>query len=79
MVHRDTTCIYLRASVEQLLKNLEGESEHRPLLASGGLRKRIEELMDLRRETYERTAHIIIDTDGKGIGQIAEEIISALG
>ena len=79
MVHKDTTCVYLRASVDQLLKNLEGESEHRPMLASGDLRGRIEELMALRSGTYERTAHIIIDTDAKGIGQIAGEIVSALG
>ena len=39
------------------------------------LRKRILELMSLRAETYQRTAHITIETDGKSIDEIANEII----
>ena len=39
------------------------------------LRKRILDLMSLRAETYERTAHRIIDTDGHSIDDIAAEII----
>ena len=39
------------------------------------LRNRILELMSLRSATYERTAHHIIDTDGKSIEDIAAEII----
>ncbi|MBQ3246076.1 MAG: shikimate kinase [Bacteroidales bacterium] len=40
------------------------------------LRQRIETLMSLRSSTYEKTAHIIIDTDGKSIDSICQEIIS---
>ena len=40
------------------------------------LRTRILELMSLRAATYERTAHIIIDTDGKTVEDIAAEIIT---
>ena len=43
---------------------------------TSALRSRILELMALRSETYERVAHLIIDTDGKSIGEIAEEIIA---
>ena len=39
---------------------------------------RITELMALRSETYEKTAHIIIDTDGKSIEAIASEILSLI-
>ena len=39
------------------------------------LRKRILELMSLRAETYQRTAHLIIETDGKSIDEIANEIM----
>ena len=41
-------------------------------------RNRIVELMGLRAETYEKTAHVVIDTDGKSIEAIASEIISIL-
>ena len=88
MVHRDTVCIYLRASVDTLIEHLEGETAGRPLLANTSVREaerrdnplleRITKLMALRSSTYERTAHIILDTDGKGIDQIAEEIVTLL-
>ncbi len=42
------------------------------------LYERITELMSQRSETYEKTAHIIIDTDGKSIEAIASEIVSIL-
>ena len=43
------------------------------------LETRIKELMAIRSATYENTAHIIIDIDGKSIEAIASEIISRLG
>ena len=39
---------------------------------------RIAELMAQRSETYEKTAHVIIDTNGKSIEAIASEIVSRL-
>ena len=73
IVHEKTVCIYLRASVETLMVHLAGEVDNRPMLA-GNLRTRIEELMSIRSATYEKTAHIMIDTDGKTIEEIAREI-----
>ena len=34
--------------------------------------------MSLRAETYERTAHHIIDTDGKTIADISSEILDII-
>ena len=76
LVHEHTLCIYLRASVETLLDHLSGEADGRPMLEGRSLRSRIEELMTLRSSTYEKTAHIIIDTDDKSIDSICQEIIS---
>ena len=78
LVCEKTVCIYLRASVETLLDHLSGEADGRPMLEGGSLRSRIEELMTLRSSTYEKTAHIIIDTDGKSIDAICQEIISTV-
>ena len=81
IVREKTLCVYLKASVETLLEHLEGEAEGRPMLRaekSGELRERIENLMTIRSATYERTAHIIIDTDGKSIDEIAMEIKEAI-
>ena len=87
IVREQTLCIYLKASVETLVKHLSaGEAEGRPMLHGGchserpegdeesALRTRIEGLMAIRSETYENTAHIVIDTDEKSVEEIATEI-----
>lgn len=83
MVHEGTFCVYLRTSLETLVERLTGEDSGRPLLSGAGpetsaLRTRIMELMDQRAATYERVAHLIVDTDGKSIGAIASEISALL-
>ena len=79
LVHGKTISIYLRASIDTLVNNLAEESEGRPMLRTSqgvSLRERIESLMSIRSRTYEETAHIIIDTDGRTIDQISSEIMS---
>ena len=78
LVKEKTTCIYLKASIETLIRHLEAEASGRPMLQGDSLRSRIEELMNIRSETYETTAHITIETDGKSIEAIAEEIFHIL-
>ena len=101
MVHEETLCIYLKASVDTLISHLEGQAAGRPLLNTAAmpsasvmsseppsvmssevetspLPKRILDLMSLRAETYERTAHHIIDTDGKTIADISSEILDII-
>ena len=78
LVKEKTTCIYLKASIGTLIRHLETEASGRPMLQGDSLRSRIEELMSIRSETYETTAHITIETDGKSIEAIAEEIFHIL-
>ncbi len=87
MVQKKTVCVYLRATSETLAKRLEGEADSRPLLTMRSLRgaeqrdnlpARIEELLSERCETYEQTAHMVIDTDGKTIEEIASEILKSI-
>ena len=78
LVKEKTTCIYLKASIETLIRHLETEAPGRPMLQGDSLRSRIEELMSIRSETYETTAHITIETDGKSIEAVAEEIFHIL-
>ena len=75
MVRENTVCVYLRASVETLVRNLDGESENRPMLSNEDpLNVRVAHLLALRSGTYEQTAQMVIDTDGKSIAEIAMEI-----
>ena len=74
LLHEKTVCIYLRASLETLLARLEGETAGRPL-ADASLADRLA----AREPIYEKTAHVVIDTDGLSPDEVADEmIISAL-
>ena len=77
IVRERTLCVYLRASVQTLTEHLEGETQGRPML-SGNVQERISELMSQRAATYEGTAHIIIDIDGKSADEVAQAIIDSL-
>ena len=88
IVHEGTICIYLKASVDTLIEHLTGETADRPMLTqqsvisgeveTSPLRTRILELISLRAATYERTAHIIIDTDGKSVEEVASMIVQTI-
>jgi shikimate kinase len=78
IVHERTVCIYLKATVDTLVKHLENESEGRPMLTGNDIRSRVTQLMDLRSSTYEKTAHITVDTDGRSVYDICLEIDSLL-
>ena len=74
LLHEKTVCIYLRATLDTLLARLEGETAGRPL-ADASLADRLAS----REPIYEKTAHVIIDTDGLSPDEVADEmIISAL-
>lgn len=54
--------VYLSASVDQLAVNVRREPDTRPLLASGGLRQRLADLLSQRQEVYEQ-AHLILPVE----------------
>lgn len=72
-------CIYLKASARTLARNLEGGLSERPLLqGSECLKGRIDGLLAERSPIYESLATHIIETDGKTIEQVGEEIMTTL-
>ena len=70
LVHENTVCIYLRATLDTLLSRLAGESAGRPL-ADASLAERLA----AREPLYEKTAHVVIDTDGLSPEDVSDEII----
>ena len=77
MVRRNSTCFYLKASIDTLVRNLETWPGNRPMLIGGdSLRSRVEELMATRGPIYEKTAHHVIKVDGDDYLAAAVEIIS---
>ena len=77
LIHENTECFYLIATVETLEKRLQGDTS-RPLLQGGDIKSVIENLMARREETYRRTAHHTVRTDGRSIKDIAQEITTLL-
>ena len=86
MVRERTFCIYLRASVDTLVKNLQNDFASRPMLGKNGgqpsdlaaLRSRVEELMSARSSIYESCASLVIDTDSLSFDEITGLIAAKL-
>lgn len=73
--------VYLKTSLEELLKRLTSEIDHRPLISH----LRSPELLEdfIRKHLFERTYYYnqserIISTDGKNAEEIASEILEKL-
>lgn len=80
LLKKNATCVYLRASIDELVRNLEIVGiENRPLLAgTSDLRQSVADLMAQRSTTYEKTADIVIDVDGLDFDTVADRIIESL-
>jgi shikimate kinase len=69
--------VYLRASVNQQLMRTR-HSSHRPLLANPDPRGTLERLMVERAPLYEGMATVSVDTDGRKVRSVVEEIVTRL-
>jgi shikimate kinase len=69
--------VYLRASVDQQLARTRRNSQ-RPLLLNPDPRGTLERLMEQRAALYEEVADVTVDTDGRKVGSVVEEILRRL-
>jgi shikimate kinase len=69
--------VYLRASVDQQLARTR-HSDHRPLLRGDDPRGTLERLMTVRAPLYEELAWLTVDTDGRRVSSVVEEIARSL-
>ena len=69
--------IYLHASVNQQLARTKHD-RNRPLLQTDNPRQRLEELMQVRDPLYREIADLVIDTDGKRVMAVVNQIIRKL-
>lgn len=66
--------IYLRTSVDQQLART-ARDRNRPLLQTDDPRARLEELMRTREPLYRDVAHHVVDTDGRRVREVVEDIL----
>lgn len=69
--------VLLVAKPETILKRVSGDN-NRPILEGKKTVADISELMERRREKYEATADIVVETDDKTIQEICKEIMKKL-
>lgn len=69
--------VLLTASPETVYERVK-DSDERPILNGNKNVEYIAELMEKRREKYEAAADIVVNTDGKTVLQICEELIKKL-
>lgn len=75
-IMKQSGCIVLlMAKPETILARVK-HSTNRPVLNGHMNVEYITELMERRRSCYEDAADVRVETDGKGIGEICEEILS---
>jgi shikimate kinase len=70
--------VYLRTTVEQQLARTR-HSEDRPLLNNDDRRGTLARLMAVRAPLYDEVAAITVDTDGRKVKTVVDQIMRALG
>ncbi|MDH4124630.1 MAG: shikimate kinase AroK [Gammaproteobacteria bacterium] len=69
--------VYLYTSVDQQVRRtLKGRQ--RPMLANGDSREILERLMSVRDPLYREIADLVVETDGRKVKAVAEEILEKM-
>jgi shikimate kinase len=78
LIKKAGTVVYLSSSVDQILRRT-AKSKTRPLLEkSNNRRKTITDILEVRDSLYKEVASVIINTNGKKLNEVIDEIIEAL-
>jgi len=78
MMKKNGLVIYLSSSVDQILRRT-AKSKTRPLLEkSKNRRKTIADILETRDSLYKEVASLTINTNGKKLNEVIDEIIEAL-
>ena len=78
LMKKASSIIYLSSSVDQILRRT-AKSKTRPLLEkSNNRRKTITDIVEARDPLYREVSSHIIDTNGKKLNEVIDEIIQAL-
>ena len=69
--------MYLYTTVDQQLARTQ-KGRERPLLENGDRKQILEDLMQERDELYREIADLIVETDGRKVKAVADEIVERL-
>ena len=78
LLKKNGRIFFMRASFETLLKRVRAD-ETRPLLKNTGkTAETLGKLLEERTPVYEHVADYIVDTDGRSVDEVADEIIACM-
>ena len=78
---QDGLCVWLTADVSTIvarMRNDRATTAQRPSLSDGGVEQETAEILETREPIYHEMADCIVDTAGKGIDTVVDEVCSAL-
>ena len=67
------TVVWLRAPVDELSRRV-GTGTSRPLLSGLSTQERLTALLDERRSLYESAAHHVVETGGRSLDEVVDEV-----
>jgi shikimate kinase len=71
---KNGTFVFLKTSVDEMIKRIGFDKNRPPLTIHKTLKEELEEVWRKRKDLYEKTADITIETDNKTVAQIVEAI-----
>lgn len=76
-LHRDSTCLYLRSTPEEIFRRLRGDTR-RPLLQTHNPLGRLREMYAQRDPLYRQTAHFVIETGRPSVPTLVNMVLMQL-
>lgn len=77
LLHNIGTVVFLQADIAHIMNNVKGDTK-RPLLQEEDVEAKVSAMLEEREPKYLSAADVIIQTSGKPIKNIVDEIISIL-
>jgi shikimate kinase len=81
ILRRTGICIWLIAderTIVERMQNDQASAAQRPPLSDDGLERETAEILEARRPIYQEVADCIVDTTGKGIDAVVDEVSAAV-
>lgn len=72
------TVVWLRASTDTVVQRIAGDTQRPSLTGAKSFTAEVAEVLERRTPLYRRVAHVAVDTDDRGIEQVAEEIVQRM-
>lgn len=79
LLEKEEKIVYLKGSIDILLKNITKDKTNRRPLAERSTKDEMNQLLASREANYESVADMIIEIDDKSVIEIVEEIMNELG